>query len=335
MPIPCFISLLHILQKSLSRNNTMARKSSRGFISPDVRLAITLRLLAGGSYFDVMITFRVGRSTCFFVFRDTLQSIDNLLRLPGLPFENHQAKCQLEEGFRFSRANESPLRGCVAAVDGIVVKIRKPSDIYGLAKFFNRKGLYSIPVQAVVDSNYKFLAVSARCSGSTHDSTAFGLTRLGQKLADGDLPVGFLVAGDEAYPCSEGLLTPWPGSSQALSTDRDCFNFFLSSHRVHVEQALGQLTERWRVLLSPLRFSLPQCTKLIVVVAKLQNFCKDNNDPLPQNSERVTNRNAHLLKTVRSLHESAGSGRRRHLESCGLRLLLTNCLASQKLTRPV
>ncbi len=47
--------------------------------------------------------------------------------------------------------------------------------------------------------------------------------------------------------------------SQALSRGRDCFNFVLSSHRIHVEQALGRLTERSRVVLSPLRFSLPHC----------------------------------------------------------------------------
>ena len=55
----------------------------------------------------------------------------------------------------------------------------------------------------------------------------------------------FWVAGDEAYVCTEHIVTPFPVSM--LSTDRDNFNLCLSSLRIYIEQAFGLLLPRWRI----------------------------------------------------------------------------------------
>ena len=57
-----FMLLLSRLNHHLVRDKYQTTRSSGGVVQPNVRLAITLRLLAGGSYHDQMICWGVGRS---------------------------------------------------------------------------------------------------------------------------------------------------------------------------------------------------------------------------------------------------------------------------------
>ncbi len=56
-----FYKLLDLLGPLLERDEERAMRSSGGPVTPGVRLGVTLRLLAGGSYLDQMLTFRLGR----------------------------------------------------------------------------------------------------------------------------------------------------------------------------------------------------------------------------------------------------------------------------------
>ncbi len=80
---------------------------------------------------------------------------------------------RLAGGFSLSRRGGSPLYRCVGALDGICVRVKKPLGKCKPRDYFCRKGFYSVPVQAIVDSSYRFLYMSARCVGSTHDSLAW------------------------------------------------------------------------------------------------------------------------------------------------------------------
>jgi DDE superfamily endonuclease len=104
------------------------------------------------------------------------------------------------------------------AVDGIAVKILKPPDNENPAGYYCRKGFYAIPVQAVVDSDYKFMYMSAVCVGSTHDSVAWAVSKLGMLLMKGAMILGYWIAGDAAYECTNGIVTPWPLSKVCDST---------------------------------------------------------------------------------------------------------------------
>lgn len=65
--------------------------------------------------------------------------------------------------------------------------------------------------------------------------------------------------------------------SECSSIERD-FIFCLSSYRVHIEQASGQLEARWSCLKKILRFDLRKTVRIIKVRMKLHNFCLDPND---------------------------------------------------------
>ena len=55
-----------------------------------------------------------------------------------------------------------------------------------------------------------------------------------------------LLNGDDAYSCSEQMVTPYPG--KRLSIDKDGFNFHQSKIHITVECAFGMMHARWGVL---------------------------------------------------------------------------------------
>jgi DDE superfamily endonuclease len=123
------------------------------------------------------------------------------------------------------------------------------------------------------DCDYKFTFAAALCPGSTHDSTVFAVSSLSTLLSRQDenfLLSGFWIAGDEAYVCEVRMMTPWPGRS--LSQEKDCFNYWLSSARIHIEQAFGMLIGRWGVFWRPLRTTIDKAAQILLVCTKLHNF---------------------------------------------------------------
>eukprot|EP00170_Pyropia_yezoensis_P001830 contig_7775_g1834 len=247
-----FWALFDLVRSSLETNEEMAILSSGQPIPPECRLAMALRVLAGASYLDCMLAFGVGRSTVFSVFK---------------------------QSDLFSRGGRNPLRGCLSAIDGIAVKIQRPSvpDAPNPMSYYNRKGSFALNAQVAVGADYKVQFLSVVAAGSCHDSTAFAACGLATLLASEDgLPAGFWAAADDAYVAGMRVLTPWPGRN--LSWEKDSFNFFQSSNRIFVEQVFGQMVGRWGVLWKPLRFSLPTAALVIRVCAKLHNFLTSPGD---------------------------------------------------------
>ena len=78
------------------------------------------------------------------------------------------------------------------------------------------------------------------------------------------------MAGDEVYSVPEFIIVPCPSST--LSEEESNLNLFLSSLRIHIEQAFGMLMVRWRILRDELEFSLEHCSAIMSVVMKLHNF---------------------------------------------------------------
>lgn len=122
-----------------------------------------------------------------------------------------------------------------------------------------------------MDSCYRFVAGSAVCKGSTHDSVALDISYIGRYLREGKVPSGFWIAGDDAYAPTESLIVPFRKS--LASKYENSFNFYLSSHRMHVEQAFGILKKMWGILWRPMKYNLGRVTKIVNVAMQLHNFC--------------------------------------------------------------
>ncbi len=68
---------------------------------------------------------------------------------------------------------------------------------------------FGINIQAACDSSCRFVYVSVSAPGRTSDVVALRKISLCQIIED--LPLGKYVIGDNAYVCTEHLLTPFPG----------------------------------------------------------------------------------------------------------------------------
>ena len=123
-----FTKLLFLLNPFLSRDEVQAARSSGGVVEPDVRLGITLRILAGGQYHDQLFSWKIGWSTAFSIFHETIAYVNKTLYMPGTPLRDEQALKAQSDLFVNSRSTSNPLHGCAGALDGIAIKICKPPD---------------------------------------------------------------------------------------------------------------------------------------------------------------------------------------------------------------
>jgi hypothetical protein len=141
-------------------------------------VSLLLRILGGASYLDLMMVFRIGRSSVYQVVLSTISAQLFVMPMPGVPFDDVDAMNKLAEGFQSSRTPRNILWGCIAALAGIALSIKKPLDRCYSRNCFTRKGFYALPVQAMCDSSYRFMYMSAICVGSTHDSLAWACSAL-------------------------------------------------------------------------------------------------------------------------------------------------------------
>ena len=131
-----------------------------GFVEYELRLAMTLRYMAGGSYLDLMYLFGVKKSSLYAIMWQTLEQLDTCTALPDLTLErdvNDQQRCRaLAAGF-VSRTRCTHVTGCIGALDGMALKIEQPTTSDNPLKYFCRKLFNAVSVQAVCDSDRRFL----------------------------------------------------------------------------------------------------------------------------------------------------------------------------------
>jgi hypothetical protein len=230
-----------------------------------------LRWLAGGSYLDIAVCQLVAVSSFFASSDEVLHLINDSISIEFSPDDRDNNDSQSRA---FGRGI-SPLSRCVGAIDGLAVRDTEPraGEIPNPSSYYNRKGSFAIVVQAMCDASYRFSFVSAVAPGCTHDSVAFRMSAFSDLLKSGALARDYWIAGDEAYVCAEGLLTPHSGRN--ISVAKDCFNYWHSSARIFIEQAFGILVSRWGILWRPLHTSVSNSTLIIVSLAKLHNFIID------------------------------------------------------------
>jgi hypothetical protein len=264
-----------------------------GWISGEVKLAITLRMLAGGSYLDLGLIFGTGSTYPYTIFNNVITRWickDDLVKISGLEYCNNDVR--MEAVARdFADGSNHLFSGCIGAIDGWIVKIRKPSKkdkVRNPKSFYSRKGFYAVSVQAIVDKKKRIIFRSIESRGAEHDSTAFKRTGLYKWLEDNWMILkekGYYFIGDSAYALRQFLITPYDNTFHG--TPEDTFNFFHSSSRIVVECAFGEIDLRWGILWRRLQFSLKMNCKVIDACMRLHNFIVDfREENLSQSNSR-------------------------------------------------
>jgi hypothetical protein len=134
-----------------------------GFISGEVKLAITLRMLAGGSYLDLALLYEMGQSSAHIIFHQVVAEWINderLVDINGIKYISDEGR--LTKGaLGFAQITNGALCSCMGALDGWIVKIQRPwkkrDKCPNPSSDYSRKGFYGINVQAIVDSKKRIL----------------------------------------------------------------------------------------------------------------------------------------------------------------------------------
>ena len=268
-----FDKLLKVMSKKIDLKLNHARKDTGGAIPLRVRLAMTLRFLAGASHLDLCMLYGVASGTFY---KDngpiwtTIRALDDC---DTIQFDWSGEKGHLEDiarGFDNCGLANGLIHGCVMAIDALLIRTRIPRKIEtnAVMAYRNREGFWGFPVLAGVDHKTRFTMWSHRTTGCTDDSMSWSVSDEFERVKE--LPDGYFVIGDEAFRNTNTFLVPWKGHS--ITAWKSSFNFHLSCMRQCTERAFGILVARWLILSKPLQVAKSKWTLVSIVCAKLHNF---------------------------------------------------------------
>lgn len=187
------------------------------------------------------------------------------------------AKQSWQERFSFPCA--------IGVVDCTHVEIEKPRQ-HG-DEYVNRKGRYTLNVQATCNGQEKFTSVDVSWPGSVHDSRVWRNSDVYAFLiaANSD---GVILA-DKGYGIAPFIMVPY---RDPVTPARRSFNTLLAKERVVIERCFGQVKKRFPILMYKNRLSLEVIPKIVVSCFVLHNVAKhlgddyfDDQDDEGQNEE--------------------------------------------------
>ncbi|XP_055030232.2 uncharacterized protein [Misgurnus anguillicaudatus] len=250
MSVGQFESLLTLVAPLLIKSRTNYRKP----IDPEQRLAVCLRFLGtGDSYRTIASSFHLGISTVAGIVAQTCKAIWDCLRDEHMPVPTEDKWRSTANRF-YERWN---FPNCLGAMNGKHIVIQVPAN----SGSQSLNGTLSVVLLALVDADYRFLAVDVDSYGSSCDGGVFSNSALGKALEDGSLnipapvelpsapelgKVNYVIVADEAFPLKPYLLRPYPGRG-LTQEDMRIFNHRLARARRVSENCFSILTQRFSV----------------------------------------------------------------------------------------
>ena len=255
-------------------------RSNESAVDSRSRLSMFLKHLSGSKIQDIEKTHGVSRSTVTQAIHMTMDAIIHHYRIPEFPFDNAQRLQDIADGFR-SKSTGGLFANVVGAFDGFLLRINKRcigkgSGVQDPSKFYCHKGYYAINCQVCCDSNRKILSLSLLCPGAVPDVLAHLKSQMHRAIETGKLPDPFHFIGDNAYPKSEKMLTPFTRTQlrEDVHGQMDNFNFYLSQLRINIECCFGMMINKFPILQTALGTTkLSTATKTFTVCCILHNLC--------------------------------------------------------------
>lgn len=129
-------------------------------------------------------------------------------------------------------------------------------------------------VQAICDSQNKFLDVVARWPGSSHDSHIFRNSYIYNRFENGEFGDGLLL-GDSGYPLKDYLMTPL---ANPQTPAEELYNRAHISTRTVIERTFGIWKRRFPILSCGMRCSIPLSQQIVIATAVLHNIATEQRD---------------------------------------------------------
>ena len=255
------------------------------------RFALQLHWLAHAPTFtELARTYAIGKSTVVEIVHETIcilrrEMVTKAIRFPeGKELKRNMAEfkalCKLER--------------CAGAFDGTIMKIRKPSVDFAESYWCYKKHC-AIIILATVCACGVFTNVNAGRAGAAGDAAVFGTSQLLQKSNDrkwltiketrqekfkinGTYIRPYLVA-DSAFPLAATVMKCYDDNNGLLPFQKT-FNHRVIRTRCVVEQAFGNLKDRFHILVDNNLNDPVFATDIALVCCALQNVCERWNCPV-------------------------------------------------------
>lgn len=143
--------------------------------------------------------------------------------------------------------------------------------------FRNRKGYFSLNVQAICTANLEFTDIVARWPGSTHDSTIFNNCYRRARFEHGVYGDALLLV-DGGYACRPYTMPPL---EECRSPEDRLYNESQIRSRNPVERLFGCWKRRFPILALGMRVRVEKTFPIIVATAVLHNIVCRAGEELP------------------------------------------------------
>lgn len=270
-----FLYICNKLRPHLERSVTNYRVP----ISVEKRVAIGIwRLATGSEYRLIQHMFGVGLSTACEITNEFSAAIVACLKEKYIRQPTGNDLRDIINGFR----DKWGFPQAAGAIDGTHIPIKAPETIRN--DYYNRKGWYSVLLQAIVDHRGRIWNVNVGWPGKVHDARVLSNSVIYRSGENGTLfpdwterfngvDVPLCLLGDPAYPLLNWLMKPYSEGPTVTQAERQ-FNYRLSRARMTVECAFGRLKGRWRCLLKRNDTHLTLLPTMITACCVLHNICE-------------------------------------------------------------
>lgn len=248
-------------------------------VERQVAIAV-MRLTTGNTFKTVSELLGCGRSTVVKIVNKFVNSVREkagcFLQWPSTPEQFTRVK----DGF----LNKYGLLNCCGALDTTHIAMDLPSgepaDIW-----LDRNHNFSMALQAVVDTDLRFLDVCVGYPGSLTDAkcmreSAFfkkcnnGQRLNGETMQAGSFAIGEYVVADLEYPLLPWLMRPYKENES--TPQRAFYNDTLNSTRIAMARAFGRLKGTFRMFHGTVKQpNLERMPKMIHACCILHNMCID------------------------------------------------------------